>query len=82
MPSHIQSIHVIQKSLQKQAEKKVEDKYMPFFDDFLNFTNSFSSDDPSSLDPYANGEDNLFFPSARRNATDDYDDDEEDDYEQ
>ena len=55
---------------------------MPFFDDFLNFTNSFASDDQWSLDPYANGEDNLFFPSPRRNATDDYDDDEEDDYEQ
>lgn len=52
---------------------------MPFFDDFMNFTNSFSSDDQWSLDPYANGEDNLFFPSGRRNAgNDDYDDDDED----
>ena len=61
-------------------KKKVEEYNMPFFDDFMNFTNSFSSDDQWSLDPYANGEDNLFFPSGRRNATDDYDD--EDDYDE
>ena len=37
---------------------------MPFFDDFLNFTNSFASDDQWSLDPYANGEDNLLSVGA------------------
>jgi hypothetical protein len=59
-------------------KKKVEEYNMPFFDDFLNFTNSFASDDQWSLDPYANGEDNLFFPRGRRNAdNDDYDDDED-----
>ncbi len=51
---------------------------MPFFDDYLNFTNSFASDDQWSLDPYANEEDNLFFPSGRRNANDEYDEDEDD----
>ena len=51
---------------------------MPFFDDYLNFTNSFASDDQWSLDPYANGEDNLFFPSGRRNACEnDYDEEED-----
>ena len=50
---------------------------MPFFDDYLNFTNSFASDDQWSLDPYANGEDNLFFPNACRNECDDYDDEED-----
>ena len=55
---------------------------MPFFDDYLNFTNSFGADDQWSLDPYANGEDNLFFPSGRRNAGNDDYDDEEDDYDE
>ena len=55
---------------------------MPFFDDFLNFTNSFASDDPWSLDPYANGEDNLFFPKSRRNTFDNYDDEDYEDQEE
>ena len=58
---------------------------MPFFDDFLNFTNSFTSDDPWSLDPYANGdeENNIFSPNFRRNAcSKKYDDEDDEDDEQ